>query len=159
MADDHEGLEAGEVEDFDQFRKDRDNRAKPGPRLRLFGTVHELPRQIPLAFKVLEERHRDREDFDALREVLTPLFGADALDTWAAKGMGHIDFATVLAWSSENMRNPGSVTLAEAEAAVRAEWDDEGKAPAAAGNREQRRAAAKKQGDKGRKKSGSGARS
>jgi hypothetical protein len=150
-------FDPAEVADFDAFRKERDAAEQPGARLRLYGQTYVLPTQVPLRFVLLEERNKDREDLGAIREVLEPVYGPDALDEWADAGMGYLDFETILAWTAANMRDPGAVSLAEAAETVAREEEQRGKASVPA-NREQRRAATKS-GSKKPKKRSSGGRS
>ncbi|MFB7617829.1 hypothetical protein [Kitasatospora sp. NPDC056181] len=132
--------QTSEIADFDAFFAERKASAGPGAQFLLKGRVYELPTQAPLAYVLLTEAMHDRSDVGALREVLTPLFGPDALEEWAAAGMGDEDFEIVLHWAAENMRAPGSVSMEDAAQQV-AERDT-GKAQPPA-NRAKRRATAK----------------
>ncbi|MGW4648039.1 hypothetical protein [Kitasatospora sp. NPDC004289] len=126
-----------ELADFDEFFAERKAQRGPGQPLRLAGRTYRLPTQTPLAYTLLLEANDDRSDAQAIREVLTPLFGESALDDWVKAGMGDEDFEIVLAWSIANMRNPGSMSMAEA--ARRVTEAEAGKAQAPR-NRAERRA-------------------
>ncbi|MFB8241994.1 hypothetical protein ACFC58_36215 [Kitasatospora purpeofusca] len=146
---------ASDFADFDAFFAERKAERGPGARLRLYDRDYELPTEAPLAFVLLSESMADRQDVGALREVLAPIFGADALDEWAAAGMADSEFEIVLHWAAANMASPGALTIADAAREV-AEADA-GKARPPA-NRAERRAAVKTQ-PKPRKRATTGARS
>jgi hypothetical protein len=141
--------------DFDAFFAERRAQRGAGASMTLFGRTYTLPNQIPLAYSLLTEALADRSDLDALRQVLEPLFGADALDFWIEQGMGDSDFSIVCHWAAANMKSPGS--LSEIEAAELVEAADSGKAkapePEPPANRAERRAKPPK------KRASSGARS
>jgi hypothetical protein len=148
---------AGTV-DFDAFFAERRAQRGAGASMVLFGRTYTLPTQVPLAYSLLTEALADRSDLDALRQVLEPLFGADALDFWIEQGMGDNEFSIVCHWAAANMKSPGS--LSEAEAAELVEAADAGKAKTPEPepepvNRAERRAAAKPK----KKAASSGARS
>ena len=108
--------------------------------LRLYGEEYELPTRIPLAYAMLVERRSEDTSLEAIREVLTPVFGEDALDHWMRQGMDDRQFGIVLLWSARNMDKPGSMSFAEA--ARHYDAQAAGKAPAP--NRAARRAASKR---------------
>ncbi len=84
--------------------------------LRLYDRTYTLPTSVPLAFTLLSERHAAHEDLESIRTVLTPVFGADALDHWLDQGMNARQFSIILIWATQNMDRPGSCTMAQAAA-------------------------------------------
>ncbi|WP_399088028.1 hypothetical protein ACGH2B_12510 [Streptomyces sp. BBFR2] len=140
---DHEhGQEHGAAADFDAFFAEQAT-AKPRATLTLYGRTYTLPDSMPLLFTIQMERVQASEDPDDVRRMLGTLYGPDALDQWAEKGMTDRQLGIVLIWSAANIRTPGSVSMQRA-----AELHDEGEAAkagkAAAANRAQRRAATRK---------------
>ncbi|GAA2825403.1 hypothetical protein RMN57_13265 [Kitasatospora sp. CM 4170] len=101
--------------------------------LRLYGKSYVLPKRVPLTFTLMLARHQDDEDMDAFAEVLTPLFGEDALQYWLDRGIDDRQLAIVLAWAVANVKRPGVITLAEAARAYDKQTTDRtrGKGPAA----------------------------
>ncbi|GAA1977420.1 hypothetical protein [Kitasatospora viridis] len=99
--------------------------------LRLYGRTYTLPARTPLMFALLVERYEQDTSLDALRTVLTPVFGPDALDHWIERGIDEHQLAVVLAWAAANMRQPGSTSLQQAAAAVADREQDLGKAQTA----------------------------
>lgn len=129
-----------QIADFDAFFAERRAQAAPGVRLRLFDQEYELPTETPLAYVLLAEANRDRSDIDSLRQVLEPLFGADAIEAWAKQGMGEFQFQTVVRWASQNMVKPHSMSIEEAAEAVAKPAAGKAQPP----NREARRLAERK---------------
>jgi hypothetical protein len=128
-----------DLEDADAFFAAEVSTVRPAV-LRLYGEEYELPTRTPLAFVMLAERNAADSSIDAVRKVLTPVFGEDALDVWVDRGMDDRQFGVILLWSTQNMRQPGCMTLAEA-ARIYDEQAAAGKAPAPTSNRAARRAA------------------
>jgi hypothetical protein len=142
-----------DVADFDAFLQGRRVAEKRGARLRLCGVEYELPTQMPVAYLLLQERYKDDNDPRAIRAVLEPLFGREALDLWSDSGLGEFDMRVVLHWSAQNMASPGSLSMEDAYEAVLTDNGGAGlgKAP---GNRAERRAAQRKPKPKKRRTSG-----
>jgi len=103
--------------------------------LHLYDRDYILPTTVPLAFSLLAERHREDASVETLRTVLTPIFGADALDHWLVSGIDERKLGVVLLWSAQNMHQPNSLSFPDA---VR-EYDQR-EARGKALNRAQRRA-------------------
>ena len=105
---------APDLADFDAFFAERKAARGPGAGFVFGGRTYTLPTETPLAYTLLLEANEERSDVAALREILTPLFGPDALEQWIAAGMGDEEFQIVLAWSMANLRSPGSMSMQQA---------------------------------------------
>ncbi|GCD94077.1 hypothetical protein [Embleya hyalina] len=128
-----------EAEDFDAWVSETNANIRPAS-IKIGGTVHVMPVGVPIAFTLQTRRLADREDVGALRTILVPIFGEQALDAWESTSpFGTEALPVLLRWCGANMAKPGSMSIAEAAASV--EEDDAGKAPK---NRAEKRAAAKK---------------
>lgn len=88
--------EAEGLEDFDAFWSSRKRKRKATP---IMGEVVTLPSSLPLQFE-LEARkvQRSRKDKD-VRKLVAILFGEDALERWAKRGMDMEQFMVLLAWA------------------------------------------------------------
>jgi hypothetical protein len=141
-----------DVADFDAFFSEQAEQREGVP-LRLFGREYRLPTSLPLLFTLQMERLKDSADPDDIRKMLASLFGPDALDAWAERGMTDRQLGVVLVWSTANCRKPGAVSMSEAARL----YDERENAAAgkAAPNRAERRA--KSQG-KGKRPASSGKR-
>ncbi|MEL3944500.1 hypothetical protein [Streptomyces sp. LNU-CPARS28] len=116
MSDDARGLvveQGGDVADFDAFFTEHAAQVEGVP-LRLFGREYRLPTSLPLLFTLQMERLKDSSDPDDIRKMLASLFGPDALDQWAERGMTDRQLGVVLVWSTANCRRPGAVSMTEA---------------------------------------------
>lgn len=114
--------------DFDAFFNAEARTVEPAV-LHLYGTDYTLPTEVPLAFALLEERLRDAEGIDPLREILTPVFGAEALGLWLSRGISERRLGIVLMWAANNMARPGSVSIEQAIAQYETLQARQGKAP------------------------------
>lgn len=97
-----------------------------------------VPTDIPLA---MEQRVNDlqaSESEEDFAELITLLFGIDALESWREAGMGLLELQTVLAWGIAQA-NGKELSFGEAFELVK-QQADAGKAP----NRATRRAASRK---------------
>ncbi|MEV6395593.1 hypothetical protein AB0M39_12575 [Streptomyces sp. NPDC051907] len=137
------------VADFDAFFTEQAEQHEGVP-LKLYGREYVLPTSLPLLFTLQMERLKNSADPDDIRKMLASLFGPDALDAWAVRGMTDRQLGVVLVWSTANCRTPGSVSMAEA---ARLYDEREGTAGKAPGNRAERRAK-----PKGKKPASSGRR-
>jgi hypothetical protein len=122
--------------------------------LHMYGRVYTLPTQVPLSFNLLLERHQEDTGMDAFREVLGPIFGADALDYWISRGIDDRRLGIVLGWAIANMRNPGSVSLAEAARLYDEQTSGKAQTPTPTANRAERRKG--RRGGSGRRSSRTG---
>ena len=116
MTDDARALVAqheSDVADFDAFFSEQAEQREGVP-LRLFGREYRLPTSLPLLFTLQMERLKESADADDIRKMLASLFGPDALDEWAQRGMTDRQLGVVLVWSAANCRKPGAVSMAEA---------------------------------------------
>ncbi|MFF9910615.1 hypothetical protein [Streptomyces sp. NPDC013457] len=95
-----------------------------------------IPTDVPLALEQRLKALESEDSEEAIREMVTLLFGEDVLDQWIANGMGLMEFKTVLAWGMAHATGT-KVTFREAYDTVVAAEAEEGKAP----NRAARRAA------------------
>lgn len=95
------------MEDFDAFWTARNRK---GRRVRVMGEAIELPPSIPLQFE-LEARklQRSKREKDVTK-LVGILFGADAFEKWAEKGMDLEQFQLLLAWGPRAIVD-ASVTL------------------------------------------------
>lgn len=141
-------VEPGGYEDFDAFLVETQPDIEPA-RILIGGDMYTLPIGVPVAFTLMAKRLENATDVGALRSMLVPIFGREAIATWEETSPFSTESLPVLMrWAGANMAKPRSMTLAEAAASVEA--DDAGKAL----NREARRAAKKP-----KKRRSSGARS
>ncbi|RZU21741.1 hypothetical protein [Streptomyces sp. BK239] len=132
-----------DVADFDAFFSEQAEQREGVP-LKLYGREYRLPTSLPLLFTLQMERLKDSADPNDIRKMLASLFGPDALDEWAARGMTDRQLGVVLVWSTANCRRPGSVSMAEA---ARLYDEREGATTGkAAPNRAERRAKSKGKG-------------
>jgi hypothetical protein len=119
---------ADQTEDFDAFWAQRERKRKSTT---VMGVAVELPASLPLQFELEARRlQRSKRDKD-VRTLVGILFGADALDTWTAKGMDLEQLMVLLAWAPQVIAGE-DVTLAEVAEAVakaNAKSDGEGKGP------------------------------
>ncbi|MGW8374261.1 hypothetical protein [Streptomyces sp. ODS28] len=111
----HHDQVAPEVADFDAFFAEQ-SAPRWGATLRLYGREYHLPSSLPLLFTLQMERVKDSDDPDDIRRLLSSLFGPRALDEWAEAGMTDKQLGIVLLWSAANIREAGSVSIAEAAA-------------------------------------------
>ncbi|MFJ8146979.1 hypothetical protein ACIQ6R_18155 [Streptomyces sp. NPDC096048] len=110
--DDQAGTGADMAADFDAFFGEevgKGNRERQT--LTLHGRTYTLPDSLPLMFTVGMERVQNSEDVADIRKVLTPIFGAAALDEWAEQGMTDRQFSIVLIYAGANMRSAGSLSM------------------------------------------------
>lgn len=109
-------LEAGQLEDFDQFWQDVER--KPNITT-IMGERVELPPSLPLRFELEARRlQRSRSDRD-VRTLVGILFGngdleagAELVNRWAEKGMDADQFMVLLAWAPQVIAGQ-KVTLAQ----------------------------------------------
>ncbi|WP_406298059.1 hypothetical protein OG948_21245 [Embleya sp. NBC_00888] len=133
-----EPVEALEAEDFDAFIVETQAAIRPAS-IKIGNKVYTLPIGVPIAFTLMTRRLAKSEDPGVMRDILTPIFGAEALDEWERTSpFSNESLGVLMRWAGANMANPGSLSLAEAAKSV--EEDEAGKAPA---NRAAKRAAAK----------------
>lgn len=92
------------------------------------GVEVQTPTDIPLAMEMRLKALEDSEAEDDIREMVGLLFGADVLGEWRERGMGLLEFKTVLAWGMAHAGG-SKVTFREAYDIVVAAEADEGKAP------------------------------
>ncbi|MCY0942602.1 hypothetical protein [Streptomyces antarcticus] len=115
MIENHDETDARpEVADFDAFFAEQTRPAPQGVPLRLYGRDYVLPPKLSTIFALQLHRVRDSANPDDIRRLLAALFGPDAVDHWAENGMDDRSFGIVLLWSTANMTQPGSMTMAEA---------------------------------------------
>ncbi|WP_441251200.1 hypothetical protein [Kitasatospora sp. McL0602] len=110
--EDDEGPEPLDTTDADAFFAAEVLSSRPAG-LTLYKREYVLPTRTPLSFSLLAERHATDETLDSFRTVLTPVFGADALDHWIEQGMDARQLAIILMWAAQNMDKPGSASLAD----------------------------------------------
>ncbi len=95
-----------------------------------------VPTDVPLAMEMrLKDLESDSSE-EAIREMVSLLFGDHVLDQWIDAGMGLMEFKTVIAWGMAHATGT-KVSFREAYDTVIAAEAEEGKAP----NRAARRAA------------------
>ncbi|MFD5266757.1 hypothetical protein [Streptomyces sp. NPDC058335] len=111
--------------------------ASGGRREVIRGVEVTVPTDIPLAMEARINDLQESESEEDFAELITLLFGIDALKSWRENGMGLLELQTVLAWGIAQA-NGKELTFAEAFELVK-QQDDAGKAP----NRAARRAASK----------------
>lgn len=99
--------------DFDAFFDAEVRKVEPAT-LRLYDIDYTLPVEAPLSFSLIEERLRAAEGIEPLRQILTPVFGPEALDHWITQGISERRLGIVLIWSAANMRKPGSCSIEQA---------------------------------------------
>ena len=100
---------ADQTEDFDAFWAQRERKRKSTT---VMGVAVELPASLPLQFELEARRlQRSKRDKD-VRTLVGILFGADALDTWTAKGMDLEQLMVLLAWAPQVLSGQ-DVSLAE----------------------------------------------
>lgn len=101
-----------------------------------------IPTDVPIAMELRIQQLQESESEQDVRELVGLLFGVDALDQWAAAGMGLRELQTVLTWGLAHAAGQ-PLTFREAhETVTAAEQAAEGKAPGP--NRAARRSASKK---------------
>ncbi|MFE5673839.1 hypothetical protein ACFQ7B_00385 [Streptomyces erythrochromogenes] len=103
-----------EVADFDAFFAEQTQAAPQGVPLRLFGRDYVLPPKLSTLFALQLHRVHTSANPADIRRLLAALFGPDAIDHWAEHGMSDRQFGIVLLWSTSNMAEPGSMTMAQA---------------------------------------------
>lgn len=102
-------------DDFDEFFA-QETKTRPRQVVTLYGTRYTLPDSLPLMFTLQMARVQDSQDVEDVRKMLGTLFGPDALDKWAERGMTDRQFSVVLIYAAANVRAPGSLSMAEAAA-------------------------------------------
>ncbi|MFE0877318.1 hypothetical protein ACFW4X_21085 [Streptomyces smyrnaeus] len=102
--------------DFDAFFAEQPEPVRTGMPFRLYGREWRLPRELGGMFALLVQRLQASKNPEDVRTLVGYLFGRDALDTFVAHGMDDPQFGTLLLWATENIRKPGSMTVAEADA-------------------------------------------
>jgi hypothetical protein len=97
------------LEDYDAFWQARTRKRKG---VKIGGRTFLLPASVPLQFE-LEARHAQRSKSEGdVRKLVGILFGADALDHFAASGMDAEQFQVLLRWSVLRMAGQ-DVTMAQ----------------------------------------------
>lgn len=132
-----------EFADFDAFAEEQGEPERTGVPFRLYGRTWRLPEQVGGMFALLVQRMHASEDAADVQRLVAYLFGRHALDEFLSHGMGDDQFATLLIWATDNIREPGSMTIAEADAERRRREDAKGKGQGP--NRAQRRSKKTKQ--------------
>lgn len=100
-----------------------------------------IPTDVPIAMELRIQQLQESESEQDVRELIGLLFGGDALDQWAAAGMGLRELQTVLTWGVARASGV-EMSFREAYDTVTAAASSEGKAPAP--NRAARRSASKR---------------
>lgn len=127
--DEHQEHEHGaEFADFDAFFAEQPEPERTGPPFRLYGREWRLPERLGGMFAMLVQRMQASNDPADVRTLIGYLFGRDALDTFIANGMEDAQFSTLLLWATANVRQPGSLSIADADAARRRQEAAKGKA-------------------------------
>ncbi|MFK0233727.1 hypothetical protein [Streptomyces vinaceus] len=106
--------DAPEVADFDAFFAEQTRPAAQGLPLRLFGRDYVLPPKMTTLFALQLQRVHTSARPEDIRRLLGALFGPDAIGDWTEHGMDDRQFGIVLLWSTSNMTEPGSMTMAQA---------------------------------------------
>ncbi|MFJ2196956.1 hypothetical protein [Streptomyces violaceusniger] len=112
--DDDQLDHAHEVADFDAFFAEQ---AEPEPRgveLKLYGRTYTLPGSLPALFTLQLHRVQHSARPDDIRRLLASLFGPDAVDHWAERGMSDRHLGIVLLWATANVAEPGAVSMERA---------------------------------------------
>lgn len=103
-----------QVADFDAFFAEQGPAKREGERLRLYGREYRLPATVPALFTLQLQRVQNSARPEDIRAMLAALFGPDAVDDWAAHGMGDDQLGTVLLWGTANCAKPGSMSVERA---------------------------------------------
>lgn len=134
---DYTKSEPAEFADFDAWAAEQSEPERTGVPFRLYGRTWRLPEQVGGMFGMLVQRMQASEDAADVQRLVAYLFGRDALDEFLSHGMRDDQFATLLIWATDNLRAPGSMSIAEADAERIRREDVKGKAQGP--NRAQRR--------------------
>lgn len=97
------------TEDFDAFWASRKRKVR---KTKIMGVEVELPPSLPLEFEMKAKQMERSTDEDDIRYLVGLLFGQDALDTWAKRGMDGDQLAVLLAWAPAAIAG-SNVTLAQ----------------------------------------------
>ncbi|MGP3687369.1 hypothetical protein ACTVZO_22150 [Streptomyces sp. IBSNAI002] len=115
MIENHDETDARpEVADFDAYFEEQTRPAPQGVPLRLYGRDYVLPPKLSTIVALQLHRVHTSAHPDDIRRLLAALFGPAAIDHWAENGMDDRSFGIVLLWSTSNMQQPGSMTIAQA---------------------------------------------
>lgn len=115
-------VETDGVEDFDAFWAGQDRKRKTTT---IMGHTVTLPPSIPLQFELEAKAAQRSKRGRDVKRLVGILFGADALERWAADGMDLEQFMVLLAWAPRVIAGQ-RITLAEVAAEVRAALDTQG---------------------------------
>lgn len=129
-----------EFADWDAFFAEQPEPERDGMPYRLLGKERRLPSSLGTVFVLQANRVQRSTDPGDVRSLLGYVVGPDTLDDMLDAGMTDEQFETVLLWATENVKRPGSLSMAAAaEEYRRREAVKAGQGKAAAPQRKRKR--------------------
>lgn len=122
---------------FDDYREQRAAKAaEEAVTTVILGQEVTLPESLPIGFELRmhrlgDERTTEDQTITIMRELVAMLYGDDAMDDWQ-DDLDAEDLQVLIIWGASNVREPYSMTFAEASTAARVA---EGKAQKVAAQR------------------------